>query len=180
MNKVAYHILKDSFVGDSIYPLNILKNFHPEIYEKEAKKYEGREKLLEARNPILNCLWNDVVQFSCLDPRITFEAVKSYNPAYIGRKIKVFTLDLNKVAPEFSCLFMPKDTPIKYEHFEDQYQVFKLENFQNLNELPQEQIARWNRDLEKNKPLFLWSATLHFMYKGNVPLEWGDTFEFVV
>ncbi len=81
MDNVAYHILKDSFVGDSIYPLNLLKNFHPEIYEKEVRKYEGREKLLEARNPILDCLWNDVVQFSCLDPRITFEAVKSYNPA---------------------------------------------------------------------------------------------------
>ena len=45
------------------------------------------------------------------------------------------------IIAHISCLFMPKDTPIKYEHFEDQYQVFKLENFQNLKELPQEQIA---------------------------------------
>jgi hypothetical protein len=67
MKKLAYHILKDNFTGDIIYPLNQLKDIYPDHYTREIKKYEGREKLMDVRNPILNCLWNDVVQFTCLD-----------------------------------------------------------------------------------------------------------------
>lgn len=180
MKKVAFHILKDSFVGNTLYPLNDLKSLFPEIYFKELKKYEGREKLLEANNPVLNCLWNDVVQFSCLDPRVTMDAVKAYNQAYIGRKFKVFVLDLRKVNAELSCLFSPQDTPNKYDHSTEQYFDFNLKSFQNIKDVPFEQISRWERDTKNGKPLFLWSATLHFMYKGHVPLEWGSVFEFVV
>lgn len=180
MQKLAYHILKDSLVGDSIYSLNALKSLYPDIYELEIKKYEGREKLLDAYNPILNCLWNDVVQFTCLDPQLTFEKVKSFNPAHIGRAIKVFQLDLSKVEPKQSCLFLPQDTLIKYEHLKEQYMPFNYQEFQNLKEVSEAQLIRWQRDVEKCKPVFLWSATLHFMYKGHIPLEWGEIFEFVV
>jgi hypothetical protein len=46
MNYVYYRI-PPNMKGDILYPLNELKNTYPEIFEKEAEKYEGRaERIL--------------------------------------------------------------------------------------------------------------------------------------
>lgn len=180
MKKVAYHILKDSFAGDSIYPLSELKNIYPEIYSAEIKKYVGREKLMDAVNPILNCLWNDVVQFTCLHPSLTFKAIKELDPGYCGKKYKVFTLDLEKIDSGKSCLFTPRETKIMYELEEDQYRPFNLATFYNLTEVPKSQVQRWEENLEKGERMLLWSRTEHFLNKGSVDLSCGEVWEFEV
>lgn len=46
MNKIithAYHIIAKDFIGNTIYTLNTLKLTHPELAQKAAEKYIGRE-----------------------------------------------------------------------------------------------------------------------------------------
>ena len=57
-------------------PLNEMKECLPEIYALEAAKYQGREQVMEQNVPHLECLWNDVVFFSPLDPRIVFSRLE--------------------------------------------------------------------------------------------------------
>jgi len=55
-----YHGVPKQLEGNILYPLNILKDKCPEVYEKEVSKYVGREHVKENRIPAFNCLWNDV------------------------------------------------------------------------------------------------------------------------
>lgn len=63
-----YHKVPEGMQGSILYPLNMLKDTHPDIYQIEVKKYEGREHIKEQRIPLLNCLWNDVLHFSAVNP----------------------------------------------------------------------------------------------------------------
>ena len=57
-----------------------------ELYKGHARKYEGREHLMEEIIPILNCKWNDVVQFSALNPQVIVDKLKT-----IQDDFKLFT-----------------------------------------------------------------------------------------
>ena len=63
-----YHRVPENMQGSVLYPLNMLKEKYPEIYQKQFSKYMGREELTKSVIPILNCLWNDVLHFSPIHP----------------------------------------------------------------------------------------------------------------
>ena len=64
----AYHARPASMRGETLYPLNRLRDAHPELYERERRKYAGREALLELRIPVLDVLWNDALNLSAIHP----------------------------------------------------------------------------------------------------------------
>lgn len=68
-----YHGRKPGFSGETLYPLNALREHMPEVYAREAKKYEGREWLMSATIPGLEALWNDVVHFSLMHPSLIYQ-----------------------------------------------------------------------------------------------------------
>jgi glycosyltransferase involved in cell wall biosynthesis len=49
-NMFLYHKRKADMQGDILYPLNTLKEIHPEISTEIVKKYDGREWLLNTKN----------------------------------------------------------------------------------------------------------------------------------
>ena len=54
--------------GHVLYPLNRLRALHPDVYEREARKYDGREMLLELWIPVLELRWNDAIHLSPIHP----------------------------------------------------------------------------------------------------------------
>lgn len=63
-----YHFVSRHMRGTTLYPLNQLKDIHPDVYQREAAKYIGREHVMETRVPTLGCLWNDVLFLSAVHP----------------------------------------------------------------------------------------------------------------
>jgi hypothetical protein len=63
-----YHARPPEMRGDVLYPLNLLGEAHPDLYEHERSKYLGREVLLELRIPLLEVLWNDALHLSPFHP----------------------------------------------------------------------------------------------------------------
>jgi len=63
-----YHARPPDMRGEMLYPLNLLRAIHPDLYEHQRGKYAGREALLELRIPILEVLWNDALHLSPLHP----------------------------------------------------------------------------------------------------------------
>jgi len=55
-----YHRVPADLKGHILYPLNQLKSIYPSLYDTKATTYQGREAVMQARIPLLNCLWNDV------------------------------------------------------------------------------------------------------------------------
>lgn len=75
---VLYHKVPEPMKGTVIYPLNQLATFHPDIFEGQVKKYEGRESIMREMVPMLNCRWNDVIHLSLINPQIIYrELVES-------------------------------------------------------------------------------------------------------
>lgn len=70
-----YHWVPKDLQGDTLFPLNTLKEKYPDLYKKEASKYVGREQIMQDVLPILNCLWNDVLHFSAVHPSLVKEAL---------------------------------------------------------------------------------------------------------
>ncbi|MAV91863.1 MAG: hypothetical protein CL676_10610 [Bdellovibrionaceae bacterium] len=67
-------------VGTELIPLNQMDKAS-DLYTQHSAKYVGRDQLLEASLPLLNCKWNDVVQFSALDPQKIADELKKIKPA---------------------------------------------------------------------------------------------------
>ncbi len=65
-----YHLCAPDFRGSTLYPLNGLKQVYPDLYERERKKFAGRESVLDYIVPELGVPWADTVNLSALDPRL--------------------------------------------------------------------------------------------------------------
>ena len=64
-----YHSVPRNLHGNILYPLNALTEKHPEIFEQQVSKYVGREHITQQRIPVIDCLWNDVLHFSAVNPK---------------------------------------------------------------------------------------------------------------
>ena len=73
----VYHRKPVNMEGDTLYPLNSLRSKFPNLYDAQAKKYEGREELMQRKIPILNCLWNDVIHLAPVHPKHVFENIRA-------------------------------------------------------------------------------------------------------
>lgn len=51
-----YHTVPKNLIGNTLYPLNKLKIYLPEVYSNQVKKYFGREVLMQIKIDILDCL----------------------------------------------------------------------------------------------------------------------------
>jgi len=69
-----YHLCADDFRGSTLYPLNQLRSVHPDVFERERPKYDGRESVLSWQVPHLGVCWGDTVNLSALDPVHLVEA----------------------------------------------------------------------------------------------------------
>jgi hypothetical protein len=63
-----YHARPRDMRGDVLYPLNVLRTTHPDLYDHERARYAGRELLLTLRIPVLDVFWNDAVHLSPFHP----------------------------------------------------------------------------------------------------------------
>src|SRR4051812_18823049 len=73
MTYYFYHGAPDPMVGTKLVPLNHMHGELEPVRKLHLSKYEGREEIMERKIPLLNCLWNDVVQFLPMHPRKVFE-----------------------------------------------------------------------------------------------------------
>jgi hypothetical protein len=65
---MIYHRLPAELVGDTLHPLNVLRDVAPTAYASQVAKYVGREQLRDEVVVPLGVLWNDVLHFSPVHP----------------------------------------------------------------------------------------------------------------
>lgn len=106
----AYHGLPEQMIGTKLIPLSEMHAKNPELRAKYLEKYKGREDILERRIPLLDCLWNDVVQLLPVHPKKIFEQQQQLGliaeiPPYSYYEIDIAALDPTKTVVYF------KDAP---------------------------------------------------------------------
>ena len=154
--KYLYHRVPNHIVGKELVPLNKLKEISQKAYEREIKKYIGREILLKKKIPKLNCLWNDVIHITAIHPSKIKRALKDAGFKEFASskwfKINPKLLDPKINLPKYYVPFRTKDLD-KYNHY-------------NKNSI------KYFKDKFKagEKPLLFYFAP-HILYKGKLKIK---------
>ncbi len=164
-----YHRVPENMQGSVLYPLNILKEKYPEIYQKQVGKYVGREELTKRIIPILNCLWNDVLHFSPVHP---VEIKKALVEAGWSSD---FSMQCYLIDPK---MLDPKDTVIYFSSPDNKINDPNPDNFMPYNP---EDVKSFSIMSEKNKQYYkevisqgghplLYPWVTHILYKGSIDI----------
>lgn len=161
----VYHMVPGDMKGTILYPLNQLKNNYPELYEQYTKKYEGRTKLLDRRIERLDCLWNDVIHFSALNPKFIFEEIRK-----LGRDFKYsyFEIPAELLEPEKTVVYVysprEKGTPPP----ESDYIAYEANDIEKYAYLPEATIKYYKETIEAGGNPMGFHLIPHILYKGMI------------
>lgn len=171
MQNFVYHRVVENMQGKILYPLNQLKEIHPEIYTEHVKKYAGREQVLEAKIPTLDCLWNDVIHFTAVSPQDLYENLKKggmkdssivWSKWY---KVPVSLLDPQKTT---ICLYR---RDISLIPFTKDFSNFDPEKMETYRRVPNETIEYYKEQFSVGKRPLMFHLVPHILYKGTIDTE---------
>lgn len=150
--------------GTTLYPLNQLKDIHPDVYEREVKKYEGREKLLGRHVPTLNCLWNDVLFLMAVHPSEIKRVIESVGlPAY--RRLRMFQFDLGA----FDQKRLAAWTHRKGRH--PQHSPFDPSKYDEYRDFEKDSAEYYKEAIAQGKRPMLPAHIPHILYKGALDIS---------
>lgn len=163
-----YHWKPRYFEGETIYPLNDLKEKYPAKYEHFVKNYEGREGLLARIIPALNCLWNDVIHLTAVHPKIVRKAlIETGNPQppWESFEIDPTELDSSKL---IVYLYPANDTippsPQSYERFD----ITKMKQYEKL---PNATKEYYHEMATRGKKPLIYHLVPHILYQGSISVK---------
>lgn len=163
---VVYHFVPRNLTGNILYPLNQLKEKHPELYATHAKKYDGRQFLLKTPIPILDCLWNDVLHFSPIHPETIRDAMIKFGRKW--RPTQWYEVDTQKLnfTDDNTVFYFSGDT-LKDRYFE----VFECERLDSMRDIPEKTLAYYRQSLAEGKAPLMFAHVPHILHKGQINLE---------
>lgn len=164
-----YHWVPKNMEGDVLYPLNVLRDQYPTIYEEHKLKYKDREDTMKLCIPKINCLWNDVLHLSAIHPKIIKEAIATAG----GRndyKMACYQIDPHMLNPENTIVYL-FTTPYVDTTKIDDFVEFKPDEIGQYSSLP-ETTKKYYKERYDNKKLPLtFNQVPHIFYKGCINIK---------
>jgi hypothetical protein len=103
-----YHMVPEGMRGNVLHPLNVLKDLHPDLYISHVDKYKDRSELIEKFIPRLECLWNDVLFLSAVNPVDLKRALE--DAGLHPKERKFYQIDPEFLDPAKTKIFLYRDT----------------------------------------------------------------------
>lgn len=168
----VYHRVPDDLNGHILYPLNQLKSVYPSLYVTKAAHYQNREAVTQARLPILDCLWNDVLHFSPVHPSKIQEALAE---AGFGRKPRRY-YEVDPLAKGFNAtnavIFLHRRVNLeKFQLEEDDFRVFHPAELSALGEIPAATRTCYREMFEQGKRPLVYLYVPHILYQGRLDIR---------
>lgn len=165
-----YHRIPADMRGSILYPLNVLKNKHPEVYNEELRKYKGREHVLNQRIPTLNCYWNDVIFLTAVHPQKLYDLRRKIGFSQISSPIAFFEVNpLNLDIDKLSVFLFHKDEDWKNQLPPTEFTSFNMSDISKYSHIPDvtKEYFRelYNQGARERIPLFF-RYTPHILYRG--------------
>lgn len=178
-----YHFKRQSFQGQTLYPLNQLQSIFPDAYAEEIKKYQGRELLMQATVPHFNCLWNDVLHFCPIPMNEVIQAVfdahtelgldmVEYKKRFMGREYFAFSaqdLKEDNLLVFLNNRKMPAGT--NFTGVEDLFHSYSTGRKFIQQTIPSLHRGYLKNCLEKGERPLLFMHLPHVLYKGTVDVS---------
>lgn len=153
--------------GSELIPLNQMPGTMSEIRALHLSKYEGRQDILARRIPLLDCLWNDVVQLLPLHPRKIFDLQVGMGLIPEVPQYKFFKIDTHLLDPGKTVVYF-KDAP-----GEENVTVKWLQDtdFDELQDIPAATVAYY-RSLQGTGELpFNYQFVPHILYMDTIDIS---------
>lgn len=162
-----YHGIPEDMRGDSLLPLSKMLSIDPELSIKYLKKYDGREELLERTIPLLDRLWNDVVQLLPLHPKKLFELQRDLGlveqlPDYRYFQIETTLLDPSKTVVFFKTAPGNENVTVKW---------LTDVNLDDLQDIPPATAEYYRSMVGTDEPVFNYQFVPHIVYRGTVDVS---------
>ena len=148
-------------------PLSGMQHAHPDLYAKYRVSYEDREEIMQRKIPLLDCLWNDVVQFLPLHPRKVFELQVEIGLIPEIQPHKFYEINLNQLEPQKTVVFF------KTEPGEENIEVKWLKDvdFTALQDIPKATRDYFKSLVGKAEEPFNYQFIPHVLYGGNLDVS---------
>lgn len=147
---------------------------HSDIYKAHASKYIGREDLVKEYIPKLNCKWNDVVQFSALDPQIIINELQKYQDNLKLHRLEYFKIHIDDIESKFPAVIFDRDPNRgkgSFKILNEEIKEFNKKNYLELVEVPKKTIEYWEK-VKSEGGKFLWFPFVtHVMVMGIIETE---------
>ncbi|HUP26402.1 MAG TPA: hypothetical protein VM124_02005 [Candidatus Limnocylindrales bacterium] len=162
-----YHGVPEQMIGTHLIPLNRMDATMAETRDKNLEKYEGREEILERKIPLLDCLWNDVIQFLPLHPQKVFELQQELGLIDNVSPYKFFEINLRNLDPHQTVVFFKtapgeENTYIKW---------LKDVDFESLQIIPDATLAYYKSLIGTGELPFNYQFIPHIIYKGTLDIS---------
>ncbi|CAN5677318.1 hypothetical protein BH23PAT2_BH23PAT2_09770 [soil metagenome] len=166
-----YHGIPEDMKGSELIPLNKMLEVDADLRAKYLEKYKGREEILERKIPLLNCLWNDVVQLLPLHPYKLFELQKELGlideiPDYRYFQIPLTLLDPQQTVVYFKTAPGEENVTVKW---------LKDVNLDELQETPEATKQYYTSMVGTSEPVFNYQFVPHIIYRGTVDVSGAET-----
>ena len=165
----VYHVIPPQFIGETLYPLNALKETLPDIYAQQVQKYRGREDLLQTRIPYLNCFWNDVLHFCPVHPAKIRDAITRVGfPWTMHDWFEVDPVAIN-FSPDNTVIYTHPARPEgDFQKREEDFIPFGTEYLEMLNSIPQATHEYFNHAKAYEERPFLFNFVPHVLHLGTL------------
>ena len=158
-----YHFVPDDMHGTILYPLNQMRDKLPELFDKQAAKYAGREDVQDTVIPGLGT-WNDVIHLSPIDPKKVIAALRECG-APADFTWKAFQIDVSTLDPAKLVIMTTLKDGDKYVK---EFLPFTEENYQQNCELPEITKQHYRDSVAKGEQPLTYAGAPHVLYKGTI------------
>ena len=127
--------------------------------------------------PRINCKWNDVIHFSCIDPKIVASEIKKIKPDLKLSRAKYFRIHTDQVSKYRAVIFTnnPQNKDDTFQILGNEVMDLTKESYKELTSVPDHTLEYWIKAKKNNQPL-LWFAFMPHIFIN----ETVDTTEFEV
>lgn len=162
-----YHGIPPEMKGNALIPLNKMLEIDPGLQAKYLEKYKGRIEILERKIPLLDCLWNDVVQLLPLHPRRLFELQKELGllsevPDYRYYQIDTSALDPLRAVVYFKAAPGEENVTVKW---------LADTQLETLQDVPEATRRYYESMVGTGEPVFNYQFVPHVVYHGTIDIS---------
>jgi hypothetical protein len=165
-----YHGVPKNLKGSILYPLNILKNLHPEIYESEVGKYRERAHIMEQRIPFLDCLWNDVLHFTAINPTLIREALVAAGQQKM-HDLTFFEIDPHLLDSSKTTVYLNNKSKITGEFGEESFVTYDPDSMEQYSHLSNETREYYKEMYTHDKSPLLFHRVPHILFRGSLDIS---------
>ncbi len=182
MSQYVYHFKPNPMIGSTLIPLNQLGDLHPEAYKAHAKKYQGRERLLKKQIQTLDCLWNDVLHLSPINPNLIIDTLREMNLLeYSGLKgtWEAYKIPATLLSENTTVCYQSHN--LDFNNFKPELEVyspFKNAIYKEDSAVNENQKKAWQQDHDAKRGLFWYSHTMHILAKQSIDISSCEIIKF--